>query len=637
LRRVIVHLDADAFFASVEQAADSRLRGKPVAVGGEKRGIIASASYEARKMGIYTPMPTARARKLCPKLILLPGDFDKYERFSRWMFSYAYDFTPDVEIASIDEGYFDLSGVSKPPVDVAQTIRRAIGQSLKITVSEGIGSSKLVSQIAAKLRKPAAFECVPPGHEIPFLHPLPNRWLPGVGGKTADRLNSAGLAIIGQVAVTSLDLLNLLLGKRAEEIRRYANGLDDRPIVPVSDPAKSYGQQETFGADTTDEEYCEAVLRRMADNLMAKVREDGKTIRTVTVKVRYNDMAEDQCGESLVEPTDLETDLYGRISVLFRSAWKRRVSLRLVSLKLSNVYDGRFRAELGLERSAQQQDARRRLADAVDQLRHTHGHGILLRGHDFRLREPVKNDAPSPDRDRIVIHVRTAPARPATYVPLCVRSHFSFLNSTLSIPAIIEWAKRQQVSAIALADQGNLHGAVEFAVLAKLAGAAVEMLAARTGAVEHLRRRDVVNRAAHIPRGVGVQVSERRILLAGLMVGQRVIHNRVLRHLWQRDVLAHVFQVRAVVLPHYEKLARVSEYGRADARLFEPRILLHDGDVPAIELPKLGITFLHDFLSAWDVEETGDFLIHVPFPNRARERHDVLAGVIGDEKTSRSF
>ena len=112
-QRSIVHLDADAFFASVEQAADARLRGKPIAVGGEKRGIIASASYEARKFGIYTPMPTALARRLCPKLILLPGDFEKYELFSRLMFSYAYDFTPDVEIGSIDEGYFDLTGVAQ--------------------------------------------------------------------------------------------------------------------------------------------------------------------------------------------------------------------------------------------------------------------------------------------------------------------------------------------------------------------------------------------------------------------------------------------------------------------------------------------------------------------------------------------
>src|SRR6202166_1690527 len=120
MQRAIVHLDADAFFASVEQAADPRLRGKAIAVGGEKRGIIASASYEARKFGVYTPMPTVRARRLCPKLIVLPGDYEKYERFSRWMFSYAHDFTPDVEIGSIDEGYLDLSSIHKPPVEGAR-------------------------------------------------------------------------------------------------------------------------------------------------------------------------------------------------------------------------------------------------------------------------------------------------------------------------------------------------------------------------------------------------------------------------------------------------------------------------------------------------------------------------------------
>src|SRR6266566_6244652 len=135
-QRAIVHIDADCFFAAVEQASDPRLRNRPVAVGGEKRSIIASASYEARKFGVYTPMPTVRARKLCPKLIVLPGDFDKYEHFSRWMFSYAQDFTSDVEISSIDEGYFDLSAVRKPSVDVAEIIRTAIRQSLKISVSE---------------------------------------------------------------------------------------------------------------------------------------------------------------------------------------------------------------------------------------------------------------------------------------------------------------------------------------------------------------------------------------------------------------------------------------------------------------------------------------------------------------------
>src|SRR5947208_10672876 len=153
--RAIVHLDADAFFASVEQASDARLRGRPIAVGGEKRGIIASASYEARRFGISTPMPTVRARRLCPKLIVLPGDYEKYERFSRWMFSYAYDFTPDVEISSIDEGYFDLTGARKSPAEIAEIIRGAIKGALKITVSEGIGANKLVRQIASKLHKPA--------------------------------------------------------------------------------------------------------------------------------------------------------------------------------------------------------------------------------------------------------------------------------------------------------------------------------------------------------------------------------------------------------------------------------------------------------------------------------------------------
>jgi nucleotidyltransferase/DNA polymerase involved in DNA repair len=391
--RSIVHLDADAFFASVEQAADARLRGKPIAVGGESRGIIASASYEARKFGIYTPMPTARARKLCPKLIVLPGDYERYEQFSSWMFGYAYDFTPDVEQTSIDEGYFDLTANhNQPASEIALTIRKAIGQSLKITVSEGIGSNKLVSQIASKLNKPAAFQTVPGGQEKQFLHPLPNQWLPGIGPKTAVRLNAAGLAHIGQIAATPVDLLALLLGRQAPITRLFANGIDDRLLVPASQPQKSYSQQETFNADVTDEEYVEAVLRRMADRLFAAVREEGRSVRTLTVKVRYNDRDENQRAESLREPTDLETDVYGRLRGLLRAAWQRRVSLRMVSLKLSGVYDGVFRCELPLETNARNHAARERLAVVMDDLRRNRGWSVVMRGHDLRLRDaPVRH------------------------------------------------------------------------------------------------------------------------------------------------------------------------------------------------------------------------------------------------------
>ncbi len=469
--RSIVHLDADAFFASVEQAADSRLRGKPIAVGGEARGIIASASYEARRMGVYTPMPTARARQLCPQLIVLPGDYQRYEQFSQWMFAYAFDFTPDVEVTGIDEGYFDLSGAKRPPREIAQTIRHAIRQKLKINVSEGIATSKLISQIASKLRKPQAFIEVPPGSELAFLHPLPHKWLPGIGPKTADRLDAAGLRDIGHLAQTPLDLLELLLGRQAPAILDFARGIDERPLVLAKQAPRSFAEQETFPVDLTDEDYLEALLRRMADRLMAKVRAENRRIRTLTVKVRYNDMAEDQRSESLAEPTDLESDLYSRLRPLLRQAWRRRVSLRLVSLKLSNLYVGYRQGELALDDRPDASPARRSLARTIDALRLQHGEGVVLRSHDLRLREGPRDPAappPTPPPRPVRYFSKTPPALDA--VPLNLRSHYSFLDSTLSPQDIVQLALRHGLSAIALTDTGNLHGAPEFAQHARAAG-----------------------------------------------------------------------------------------------------------------------------------------------------------------------
>jgi DNA polymerase-3 subunit alpha len=419
-------------------------------------------------------MPTVRARKLCPKLIVLPGNFEHYEQFSHWMFGYCYDFTPDVEQTSIDEGYFDLTANrKKSAVEIALTIRKAIGQRLKITISEGIGSNKLVSAVASKLTKPAAFNEVPPGREAAFLHPLANKWLPGIGPKTCTRLNAAGLAQIRHVAATPLEMLELLLGSQAASVRQFAHGIDERPLIPAREPQKTFSQQETFGQDVTDEEYVEAALRRMADNLFAKVREEVRSVRTLNVRVRYNDMAEDQVSESLAEPTDLETDVYGRLHTMLRAAWKRRVSLRLVSLKLSNVYDGVFRSELALEARGRLHDAQRRLAVIVDDLRSTHGRKILLRGHDFRLRdaprEPLAVEAARPPHP-ISCRRQSEPAHVGSYVPLRAHSHYSFLDSTLSPTAIVELAKQHRMPAVALTDTGNLHGAVEFVQAAKQAG-----------------------------------------------------------------------------------------------------------------------------------------------------------------------
>ncbi len=473
--RSIVHLDADAFFASVEQSADARLRGKAIAVGGEKRGIIASASYEARRMGVYTPMPTVQARKLCPHLIVLPGDYERYEQFSRWMFAYAFDFTPEVEVSGIDEGYYELSGSRKNPREVADVVQRAIRQTLKISVSEGMGTSKLVSQIASKLRKPAALIEVAPGGEREFLHPLPNKWLPGIGPKTAARLDAAGLRQIRQIAETPPEMLEILLGNGAACLSQYARGIDDRPLVVMKTEAKSYGEQETFAVDLTDEDFIEAVLRRMADKLMAKVRTDGKCIRTISVKVRYNDMAEDQRSESLPEPTDLESDIYGRLRVLLRLAWKRRVSLRLVALKLSNIYTGWRQTLLPLGDAVENPQARRHLALTVDALRRSHGAGVILRGHDLRLREgPRHEGAPTaaptePSREKKTTPLAAKASR-AVVVPLNVRSYYSFLDSTLSPGDVVALALRHELPAVALTDTGSLHGAPELARRAQAAG-----------------------------------------------------------------------------------------------------------------------------------------------------------------------
>ena len=478
MNRSIVHLDADAFFASVEQAADARLRGRPVAVGGESRGIIASASYEARRFGVYTPMPTVRARKLCPQLIVLPGDYDRYEEFSNWMFGYAYDFTPNVERTSIDEGYFDVTANhEKSPLEIADVIRRAIGRRLKISVSQGVGSSKLVSQIASKLDKPSAFRRVAPGGEAAFLSPLANHWLPGVGPVMSQRLCAAGLPLIGQIAAMPVDLLALILGGQAPLLHQFACGIDERPVIPAHEPQKTFSSQETFERDVTDEGYVHAILGRMADQLFARVRQEGRAVRVLTVKVRYNDRDEGSGTRSLQEPTDMETEVYGLLGGLLRQAWSRRVSLRMVALKLSRVYDGIFAGELPLTGGVGRRDACVRLTAAVDDLRRKHGWSVLLRGHDLRLREPPCEDARVKPGPRLRFIGRAAkPTRVATrvaareYVPLRVRSYYSFMDSTLSPRQMVEWARAQGMKAVGMVDTGNLHGAAELAEAAADAG-----------------------------------------------------------------------------------------------------------------------------------------------------------------------
>jgi len=383
---MLVHLDADAFFASVEQAADSSLRNKAMAVGGTRRGIIASASYEARKMGVYTPMPTRQALRVCPHLIVVPGDYEKYELFSRLMFSYAYDFTPEVEKASIDEGYFDLSGNRKVrPEEAALRIRDAIADRLKIGVSEGIASNKLVSQIASKLHKPFGLTRVPCGGERAFLEPLPVKKIPGIGPKADERFRIAGIRTIGQLAEMPVDLLSVLAGKGAPTLRDQARGIDPRRVEPTRAEAKSYGHQHTFDQDTADWDQVTSLLKSLLDDLIIRLRGDGKSARTLSVKIRYSDMDESTRSESLSEPGDLGEDFHPALERLLRKAWDRRVRLRLASVRLTSIYPRIVCQDLFLR---ERREKISRVQEAYEAVRSQYGKSGLMRGWEVENKKP---------------------------------------------------------------------------------------------------------------------------------------------------------------------------------------------------------------------------------------------------------
>lgn len=384
----LVHLDADAFFVSCELALRPDLRGTKCAVGGRERGIISSASYEARACGVYTPMPTQRALKVCPDLVLLPHTAGLYGKVSRQMFDLCEALTPLVQRNSIDEGYLDLGPCGlTTAADVEAKVRALqarIWSELQIPVSFGLATNKLVAQIASKLRKPRGFVTVPPGGETDFLAPLPIGKLPGVGPKTEAALRERhGLLMIGDILVRSEDELARIFGDHWREMLATARGEDDRPVQVEHDEAKSYSQQETFGQDIRDFAEIERVAKRMVDELLAKVREDGKRVRTITIKVRYPDFAEESHARSLESGSDLEAPFYPLVAPLLRAAWRKPQPLRLVSVRFSNVAG----AGTQLEMFAQEDEKRRRLAGVLDQLNKRglgggvqHGHQLAKRG-----------------------------------------------------------------------------------------------------------------------------------------------------------------------------------------------------------------------------------------------------------------
>ena len=377
----IMHLDADAFFVSCEQARDPTLRGRKCAVGGRERGIISSASYEARAAGVYTPMPTSRALKVCPDLIMISHTSGLYGRVSREMFDRCETLTPIVQRNSIDEGYLDLGPCgfrSLAEIEAAaRGLQRRIWDELEIPVSLGLASNKLVAQIASKLRKPRGFEIITPGSEAAFLTPLPIGKLPGVGPKTEAALAERNIRFVRDLFTRSEHEWEAIFGRDWRDVLARARGEDDRPVETEEEDAKSYSQQETFAADVADFSTIERIAKRMLDELMPKIRTDGKWVRTMTMKVRYPDFTQESHARTLAEATDLEAPFYPFVAPLLRAAWRKRRPLRLVSVRLSGVEEGPSQ----LEMFAQADEKRRRLAGVLDQLNRTGRDAVVRHGH----------------------------------------------------------------------------------------------------------------------------------------------------------------------------------------------------------------------------------------------------------------
>ena len=378
MARTILHVDLDAFFASVEQRDRPELRGKPVIVGGggpNARGVVSAASYEARRFGVHSAMPLRQAGRLCPDGIFLPVDGRKYETASRLVIAILRRFTPLVEPLSIDEAFLDVTGVRQLFGDgerVAAQIKAAIRAEVDLTASVGVATTKLVAKIASDLRKPDGLVVVPPGEEAAFLAPLPISRLWGVGEPTARALRDYGVRTIGDLAALDPDILIRRFGKHGGSLAERARGVDPDPIHDRAD-AKSIGHEHTFDVDTSDRETIERTLLAMAEGVAGRLRASGLKAGTVTVKIRDSGFRTITRQRTLPDPTDLTEPIWRTALELARPE-VRGIRVRLLGVTASNLGNPDQLALFGGD------DVRKRRAvEAADELRRRFGERAVTR------------------------------------------------------------------------------------------------------------------------------------------------------------------------------------------------------------------------------------------------------------------
>ncbi|MGA7856242.1 MAG: DNA polymerase IV [Candidatus Acidiferrales bacterium] len=387
----ILHIDMDAFFVSVELLERPELRGKAVIVGGksDQRGVVTSASYEARKFGVHSAMALRTAAKLCPHAVFLDNRHELYGQWSDRVSAILGKFSPIVELASIDEAYLDLAGTERlhgPALAAAHKLLQAITASTGLPCSGGLGATRLVAKIASEQAKPRGLVWVPAGSEEAFLAPLAVRRVPGIGKVTDAALQALGIETIAQLQAVPLERLEETFGQWGTVLFRKARGIDSYEFFVDAEP-KSISHNQTFGEDTRDRDTLESTLSYLCQKASKRMRDAGLHARTVTLTLRYANFTTITRGHTLAEPSDLDTVFLRAVRELFHRAWDGKAMLRLVGVAFTSFSAGSAQFDL---LDPQRREKLERLAQATDRLRDRFGFSKVQFGGSLPVRDERK-------------------------------------------------------------------------------------------------------------------------------------------------------------------------------------------------------------------------------------------------------
>jgi DNA polymerase-4 len=400
--RTIFHVDMDAFFVSVEELFDPSLKGKPVVVGGRsnERGVVSAASYAARKFGVHSAMPLRTAYQHCPHAIFVEGHPERYREYSGKVFQVLQTYSPQVEMASIDEAYLDLTGTERlhgPPFQAAHKLRQSMKAATNLNCSIGISTSRMVSKVASDQAKPNGILWVCPGQEAAFLAPLEIRKIPGVGKVGEQKLHECGIHKVGDLARLDQRLLEQKFGKWGVALAGKSHGLDagawfDGEVGEHENP-KSISHEHTFNQDTADAMALESMLARLSEMVGRRLREHSVFARTIQLKLRYKDFSTYTRAHTLDHATQLDIELLEEVRALFRAAWDGR------PVRLLGVHAGSLEADEGQMNllDGDRAERWRKALTAVDRLRDKFGESSVSMGAGMnaRFRERVHENPAS--------------------------------------------------------------------------------------------------------------------------------------------------------------------------------------------------------------------------------------------------